>query len=125
MSENFIDMCAVCKQGVSRSDMTYQKGRVFHPRCFEVQGSAFPAIDQDLAQLSAKTRVELVMMKNFKARADAGLLSPQKPKSVKKKASKKTKIKAKKSKPKRSRKPKQAKAKRVKKAKKRASKRRQ
>lgn len=117
--ENFVDMCAVCKQGVPKEKMVYQKGRVFHPNCFEAQGSAFPAIDPDLAQLSAKTRVELVMMKNLKARSDAGLLSPLK---SKKKSGIKSKKKAKKSK--NSRKPKRSKAKRAKKSKKRASKRR-
>lgn len=113
---NFIDMCAVCRQGVSKENMTYQKGLVFHPLCFEKQGSAFPTIDPDLAQLSAKTRVELVQMKNLKARTDAGLLAqpiPAKKKTIKKKA--------KKSKPK---KPKHSKAKRSVKSKKRASKKR-
>lgn len=96
--ENFIDMCAVCKQGVPKNNMTYQKGRVFHPQCFETQGASFPSIDPDLAQLSAKTRVELVMMKNLKVRSDAGLLLPPKPE---KKSRKKPKAKkSKKSKPK-------------------------
>jgi hypothetical protein len=82
--ENFVDMCAVCKQGVSKEKMVYQNGRVFHMQCFETQGSAFPAIDPDLAQLSARTRVELVQMKNLKARTDGGLLSA--PKAAKKSA---------------------------------------
>ena len=118
--ENFVDMCAVCKQGVPKETMVYQKGRVFHPQCFESQGSAFPAIDPDLAQLSAKTRIELVQMKNLKARSDAGLLLPPKPakKKPSKKAKKKTKVKKTKSK---KSKPKRSKAKRPKK---RASKRR-
>jgi hypothetical protein len=116
--ENFVDMCAVCKQGVPKETMVYQKGRVFHPQCFESQGSAFPAIDPDLAQLSAKTRIELVQMKNLKARSDAGLLSPPKP--AKKKPSKKAKRKAKKVK---KAKPKKSKSK-AKRSKKRASKRR-
>lgn len=119
--ENFVDMCAVCKQGVPKETMVYQKGRVFHPNCFEAQGSAFPAIDPDLAQLSAKTRIELVMMKNLKARSDAGLLSPPKPKKKSSKKPKKPKVKkAKKSKAK----ARKSKSKRTKKSKKRAPKRR-
>lgn len=81
---NFIDMCAVCKQGVSRETMTYQKGRVFHQQCFEKQGSSFPTIDSELAQLSARTRVELVQMKNLKVRSDAGDLATPRLKSAKK-----------------------------------------
>ncbi|WP_100182358.1 hypothetical protein [Candidatus Nitrosotenuis aquarius] len=119
--ENFVDMCAVCKQGVPKETMVYQKGRVFHPQCFESQGSTFPAIDPDLAQLSAKTRVELVQMKNLKARADAGLLSPPKPKAAKKKSSKKAKKKTKNVKKTKSKKSKP----KAKRSKKRASKRRQ
>lgn len=95
--KKFIDMCAVCKQGVTKIDMVYQKGRVFHPRCYETQGSTFPSIDQDLAQLSARTRIELVQMKNLKVRSDSGQMSkPQAPKK-KKKAKKKPAKKAKKS----------------------------
>lgn len=100
---NFIDMCAVCKQGVPKETMTYQKGRVFHIQCFESQGSTFPVIDSELAQMSARTRVELVQMKNLKARSDAEEIM-QKMAKVKKKATvKKSKPKAKKtSKPKKS-----------------------
>ena len=118
VSESFIDMCAVCKQGVSKDKMTYQKGLVFHQQCFDAQGNAFPSIDQELAQLSARTKIELVQMKNLKARTDAGLLEEEIPKQVveKKKPAKKSKAKKSRAKPK--------KAKRVKKVKKRASKRR-
>lgn len=88
----FIDMCAVCKQGVSKLEMIYKRGRIFHPRCFETQGFKFPSIDHDLAQLSARTRIELVQMKNLKVRSDAGLLPKEKTKP-KGKVAKKSKIK--------------------------------
>ena len=98
---NFIDMCAVCKQGVPKETMTYQKGRVFHIQCFESQGSTFPVIDSELAQMSARTRVELVQMKNLKARSDAEEIIQKMKKSIKKSTVKKSKPKAKKtSKPK-------------------------
>lgn len=104
--KKFIDMCAACKQGVTKLDMVYQKGRVFHARCYETRGGDFPAIDQDLAQLSARTRIELVQMKNLKVRSDSGhLVRPQAPKKnpktrkmVNKKSKKKQKKKGKKSK---------------------------
>jgi len=88
----FIDMCAVCKQGVLKIEMIYKRGRIFHPRCYETQGFKFPPIDHDLAQLSARTRIELVQMKNLKVRSDAGLLPKEKAKP-KKKAVKKSKVK--------------------------------
>ena len=92
---NFIDMCAVCKQGVPKETMTYQKGRVFHIQCFESQGNTFPVIDSELAQMSARTRIELVQMKNLKARSDAEEIT-KKASKPKKKTTKKSKAKSKK-----------------------------
>lgn len=70
MAEEFVDMCAVCKQGVPKSDMVYQKGKVFHSQCFTDHGSSFTAPNSEIAQLSARTRIELVQLKNMKARAE-------------------------------------------------------
>ena len=70
--ERFIDMCAVCKQGVTKTLMVYRNGRVFHQRCFETKGSLFPPVNQEMAQLSARTRIDSVQMKNLKVRSDAG-----------------------------------------------------
>ena len=95
VDERFIDMCAVCKQGVTKTMMIYKNGRVFHQRCFETKGNMFPPINQEIAQLSARTRIELVEMKNLKVRSDAGLLrktKPSKKKVSRKKASKKSRI---------------------------------
>lgn len=90
VDERFIDMCAVCKQGVTKTMMIYKNGRVFHQRCFETKGNMFPPINQEIAQLSARTRIELVEMKNLKVRSDAGLLRKTKP--SKKKVSKRSRI---------------------------------
>jgi hypothetical protein len=82
--------------------MDYQKGRVFHSQCFTAHGKDFAAPDSDLAQLSAKTRIELVQLKNMKVRSET---QKQIPSPVEKKVEKKTvkkakkKSKAKKSKP--------------------------
>lgn len=74
IDERFIDMCAVCKQGVTKTMMVYKRGRVFHERCYETQGKNFPSIDHELAQLSARARIDTVQMKNLKVRTDAGLV---------------------------------------------------
>ena len=93
MAEDFVDMCAVCKQGVPRASMVYQKGKVFHTQCFADHGSSFPAPNHELNHLSARTRVELVQLKNLKARDElekqAAKESAKEKKSKPKKKSKK------------------------------------
>lgn len=95
--KNYVDMCVVCKEAVPKSDLVYQKGRAFHSQCFEKHGSSFPTPNNELAALSAKTRIELVQMKNLKARAEQGIieLNPSKKtkKSTKKTRTKKSKTK--------------------------------
>jgi hypothetical protein len=119
--EQFIDMCAFCKQGVSKTNMSYQKGRVFHPECYIKHGVDFATPDSELAQLSARTRVELVQLKNMQVRIGS---EKQRPKPPKKKSIKKTKrkAKAKRAKPKRT-KPKR-KSKKLKKSSKKSRRRR-
>jgi hypothetical protein len=94
-------MCAFCKQGVLKTDMNYQKGKVFHIQCFSEHGSAFATPDPEIGQLSARTRIELVQLKNMKVRSE--LEEPiVKSKPTRKKISKKSKNRTKKkSKPKR------------------------
>jgi hypothetical protein len=58
--------------------MDFQKGKVFHVQCFTEHGSTFPTPDSELAYLNAKTRIELVQMKNLKARTELGELKPVK-----------------------------------------------
>ncbi|CAE6501960.1 MAG: hypothetical protein QXE84_06845 [Candidatus Nitrosotenuis sp.] len=111
MAEDFVDMCAVCKQGVPRASMVYQKGKVFHTQCFADHGSSFPAPNHELNHLSARTRVELVQLKNLKARDE---LEKQAAKESAKEKRKKPKKKSKKrpaKKPKTQRRKKKAKVK--------------
>lgn len=106
-----MDMCAVCKQGVPRASMVYQKGKVFHTQCFADHGSSFPAPNHELNHLSARTRVELVQLKNLKARDE---LEKQAAKESAKEKRKKPKKKSKKrpaKKPKTQRRKKKAKVK--------------
>jgi len=92
-------MCAFCKQGVLKTDMDYQKGKVFHAQCFTEHGKDFTTPDSELAQLSAKTRIELVQLKNMRVRAET---QKQTAIPAKKKAGRKQKKKPKKqTKPKR------------------------
>ena len=94
--KDFVDMCAICKQGVLRSEMDYQKGKVFHAKCFTEHGNTVPNIDSDLAHLSARTRIELVQLKNLKLRSDLeeplpGMTEQSKPAKRKRRAEKKKK----------------------------------
>lgn len=93
MAELFVDMCAFCKQGVLKTDMDYQKGKVFHAKCFTEHGGSFSTPNSELASLSARTRVEIVQLKNMQARSN---IETQAKKLAKKKSSKKTKPKKKK-----------------------------
>lgn len=126
--KDFVDMCAICKQGVSREDMDYQKGKVFHTQCFTEHGSTVPTVDPELAHLSARTRIELVQLKNLKMRDD--LEEPQpgtaksKPAKRKKQASKKKSKTKKKPAEKKAKKPKPKKAEKVKSKKHKTPKRR-
>ena len=70
MADDFVDICVVCKKGVPKAALVYQKGRVFHSSCFTEHGSTFPVPDKELDSLSARTRVDLVLLKNLKARGD-------------------------------------------------------
>ncbi len=96
--KDFVDMCAICKQGVLREDMDYQKGMVFHAQCFTEHGNTIPTIDPELAHLSARTRIELVQLKNLKMRAD--LEEPQPGTTKSKPAKRKRRAPEKKGKPK-------------------------
>ena len=107
----FVDICPVCKQGVPKVDMVYQKGRVFHTQCYMTHGSQYPTPDSEFTTLNARTRIDLVQLKNLKVRQEQEKLTkPKKSKAQKKKPSKKKlvkakpkkKSKAKKSKPKKS-----------------------
>lgn len=96
--KNFVDMCPVCKQGVSKIDMDFQKGKVFHAQCFKEHGGSFPTPNSELAYLSAKTRIELVQTKNLMVRT--GLEEPASIKTPVNKAKKKHTKKNKRKKPK-------------------------
>jgi len=127
--KDFVDMCAICKQGVLRSEMDYQKGKVFHAKCFTEHGSTVPSVDSDLAHLSARTRIELVQLKNLKLRTDLEEPQPGTAKPAKRKSpAPKKKPKAKKARkaskkvrktPKAKKKPKAKKARKVKPSKRR------
>lgn len=127
--KDFIDMCVVCKQGVSREDMDYQKGKVFHAQCFTEHGSTVSMIDPELAHLSARTRIELVQLKNLKMKNDLEEPFPgtaKKPNPAKRKRqapAKKSKA-GKKSTKKKAKNPRQKKTKKVKPKKRAVSKRR-
>ena len=92
MAELFIDMCAFCKQGVTKANMDYKKGKVFHTHCFTEHGSSFATPDQEIGQLSARTRIDLVQLKNMKVRSELEA-SNIKSKPLKKKTAKKSKTK--------------------------------
>lgn len=92
----FITFCVSCKKGVTRNEMKYVNGRVFHPECFEQHGNEFTVINPDLVSKNASAKIEIVQLKNLKIRQTGGL-RPSNPraKSNRKKPKRKTKKKSK------------------------------
>lgn len=83
--KDFVTICVACNQGVTRDELKYVSGRVFHPECYEKHGKNFLVLNQDLMNRSARTKIELVQLKNLKMRTGGSRISSPKPK---KKASK-------------------------------------
>ena len=99
--KDFVTICVVCGKGVTRDELKYVNGRVFHPECFDKHGSSFLVVNQDLIHKSARTKIELVQLKNLKMRTGGSGRSSSKSKKrttkrkPKRKASRKTKKKSK------------------------------
>ncbi len=92
----FLTFCVVCKKGVTRAEMKYVNGRVFHPACFEQHGNEFTVINPDILSKNASTKVEIVQLKNLKIRQTGGSrFNNPRPKSNRKKPKRKTKKKRK------------------------------
>jgi len=92
----FITFCVSCKKGVTRNEMKYVNGRVFHPACFEQHGNEFTVINPDILSKNASTKVEIVQLKNLKIRQTGGSrFNNPRPKSNRKKPKRKTKKKRK------------------------------
>lgn len=88
MTERFLTICVACTKGVTRDNMQYVNGRVFHPECYQKYGNDFLVVDQDLARRTRRLKIELVQLKNLKSRKKVS--SPTKSK-LKQKSSKKSK----------------------------------
>lgn len=46
----------LAKKGVTRNEMKYVNGRVFHPECFEQHGNEFTVINPDLVSKNASAK---------------------------------------------------------------------
>ena len=66
--KDFVTICVVCGKGVTRDELKYVNGRVFHPECYDKHGNSFLVVNQDLIHKSARTKIELVQLKNLKMR---------------------------------------------------------
>lgn len=64
----FVTFCAFCTKGVIKEDMIYEKGLVFHKDCFSQHGHDFPAINHDLLSQNTSAKIQLIQLKNLKAR---------------------------------------------------------
>jgi hypothetical protein len=64
----FVTFCAFCTKGVIKEDMIYEKGLVFHKDCFSQHGNDFPAVNHDLLSQNTNAKIQLIQLKNLKAR---------------------------------------------------------
>jgi hypothetical protein len=88
----FVSFCVECNKGVTQTDMTYQKGKVFHKECYDKHGSNYPPVNQELLSQNTNDIVQLVQLRNLKIRmSGASNPSKAKPKTKKKSKRKNTK----------------------------------
>jgi hypothetical protein len=64
----FVTFCAFCTKGVIKEDMVYEKGLVFHRDCFSQHGNDFPTVNHDLISQNTNAKIQLIQLKNLKAR---------------------------------------------------------
>jgi hypothetical protein len=64
----FVTFCAFCTKGVIKEDMIYEKGLVFHKECFNQHGNDFPTVNHDLLSQNTNAKIQLIELKNLKAR---------------------------------------------------------
>jgi len=116
--KDYIGICFFCNEKVDRSQMTYQRGKVFHLDCYEKHEKEITLPNPGLASKSAITRVELVKLKNLQVRQALPKANPgKKSHNSKRKANPKRKKPAKRKKPSRPKKRSKSKAKKPNKSK--------
>ena len=93
----FVSYCVVCNVFLTKDEMLYEKGHVFHKDCYEEHGKEYPDVNHDLISQNNNAKVQLIQLKNLKERQLEG---PNKSSSGPKRKTK-TKRKLKKKRPKR------------------------
>jgi len=89
MSENFVTFCVACTKGVTKEEMWYIDGRVFHAKCFAKHGKDFRSPDPEIAQQSARLKIDIIQLKNQLAILESK--SKPRKKTTKRKSKKKSK----------------------------------
>jgi hypothetical protein len=88
MGEEYVTICVACTKGVTKENMQYVNGMVFHPECYQKHGKDFHVVDHEVAKNAARLKVDLVQLKNLKLRKKAPSKAKSKPRKVKKKGKK-------------------------------------
>ena len=86
-TKDYIGFCVFCKMGVSREEMAYKNSLLFHSNCYEQQGKNFPPVNEELQKQTSNAKVQLILLKNLKART-SGTSNVPNPQSKPKKRSK-------------------------------------
>jgi len=125
-TKDYIGFCTFCTMGVERKEMVYKNNLLFHPNCFEQQGKNFPPGNQEILNQTTIAKVQLVLLKNLKARTSdiSNVSSPQSSQQSRPKPKKRSKPKRKTKKKRKAKRKRRARRKVVRKSKKRPQKRR-
>ncbi|MFB3096960.1 MAG: hypothetical protein ACE1YX_04665 [Nitrosopumilaceae archaeon] len=81
-TKDYVGHCVVCIEVVDRRLMVYDKNRLFHRSCFDKHGSDFPDVNSDESTVNAQMNVDLVKLRNLKART-IGEVNPSNPSKTK------------------------------------------
>ena len=84
--KDFVTICVACNKGVTRDDMKYVNGRVFHNECYAKHGNEYVVVDEALLNSSNLAKIELVQLKNLKIRRGGKSSSSKSRKPAKRKA---------------------------------------
>ena len=93
-TKDYVGLCVVCTKGVGRNELVYKEKRIFHPICFEQHGNDFPNVNAEQSQISARTKIELVNLRNLKVRTEGknpSSSNPSRKKSTRRKTKRRTK----------------------------------
>ncbi|ABK77782.1 histone H1 DNA binding protein [Cenarchaeum symbiosum A] len=63
MSENFVTFCVACARGVTKDEMKYVDGRIFHKECYARHGGQIRFPNPEIGQRVTELKVDLIQLR--------------------------------------------------------------